>query len=318
MKTCRLPTPLLVALLLQTGLSLAKIDNDFSPYPQGSQDCLYDAADTAGCVEADTATELNQCLCKNQHNFVYNTAKCVALKSPSDVDAVYETLSSNCAGTGVTLSVPKQAFIAAAEAASQSTSTSTSSSSPSATNTDPTTDHDSSGNDLSTGTKIGIGVGVGFGVVVAALAAWFIWTYQRRRRFTQRIHSSDMSNGGAGIAYGGGGSGSADRMPQFAQNNTQQAPAELDPSGYAATGYTGAEDKRDGTGMPLLAELGNSRLAPVELPTQADYLEASDNKSPQHTYYPGQGHPPVSPSTSRSDLPPPFTPSQASESGTYK
>ncbi|KAI0188693.1 hypothetical protein F4808DRAFT_466136 [Astrocystis sublimbata] len=245
MKTCRLPTPLLVALLLQTGLSLAKIDNDFSPYPQGSQDCLYDAADTAGCVEADTATELNQCLCKNQHNFVYNTAKCVALKSPSDVDAVYETLSSNCAGTGVTLSVPKQAFIAAAEAASQSTSTSTSSSSPSATNTDPTTDHDSSGNDLSTGTKIGIGVG--------------------------RIHSSDMSNGGAGIAYGGGGSGSADRMPQFAQNNTQQAPAELDPSGYAATGYTGAEDKRDGTGMPLLAELGNSRLAPVELPTQADY-----------------------------------------------
>ncbi|KAI1752927.1 hypothetical protein F4782DRAFT_106472 [Xylaria castorea] len=332
MRTFLLPTPLLFALLLQTG-SLLAIDNDFSAYPEGSQSCLYDSADEAGCTSADSGAELNQCLCKNRNNFVYNTASCVAKKSPSDLNAVYETLSSNCAGTGVTLSVSKEAFIAAAAAATQTTSpTSTSTSTP--TNTDSSSSPTStnpgqtpSDNGLSTGTKIGIGVGVGFGVIAAALAAWFIWAYQRKRRSTQSVHSHEISGGGAGSAYGAAGFGMPNQpRHEYAQDNAQQAPAELDPvawnshAGYGAPGYTPGKDKKDGTaGMPLLAELGNesdTRQTAVELPANPSYLGYSDRA-------PGQGlngsvtPDGVSPATYRSDISP-FTPSRSSEAETYR
>ncbi|KAI0460693.1 hypothetical protein F5B21DRAFT_18423 [Xylaria acuta] len=333
MRTFLLPTSLVFVLLLQTGYSLA-VDNDFSAYPEGSQSCLYDSADEAGCSSADSGAELNQCLCKNRNNFVYNTASCVAKNSPSDVDAVYETLSSNCAGTGVTLSVPKPAFLAAAAAATQTTSIPTStptntdsSASPTPTNPDQT----SSDNGLSTGTKIGIGLGVGFGVIAVALAAWFIWAYQRKRRSAQSIHSNEISGGGAGSAYGGAGGFGIANEPrhEYAHDNTQQAPAELAPvawkphAGYAAPGYTAGEDKKDGTaGMPLLAELGNeSRQTAVELPASPGYLGYSD-RAPEQSLNPGHRNGSVtpegvSPATYRSDLSP-FTPSRSSEAGTYR
>ncbi|KAI8952773.1 hypothetical protein F4801DRAFT_187812 [Xylaria longipes] len=334
MRTFLLPTPLLFVLLLQTG-SLLAIDNDFSAYPEGSQSCLYESADQAGCTSADSGAELNQCLCKNRSNFVYNAASCVAKKSPSDLDATYETLSSNCAGTGVTLSVSKQAFLAAAAAATQTTSTPTSTSTP--TNTDssasPTStnpDQTSSDSGLSTGTKIGIGVGVGFGVIAAALAAWFIWAYQRKRHFTQSAHSNEISGGGAGSASGGVGGFGITNQPhhEYAQDNTQQAPAELAPvawtphAGFAAPGYTAGEVKKDGmAGMPLLAELGNQRQTAVELPASPGFLGYSD-RVPEQNLNPGHRNGPVtpdgvSPATYRSDLSP-FTPSRSSETGTYR
>ncbi|KAI1743756.1 hypothetical protein F4680DRAFT_319234 [Xylaria scruposa] len=329
MRTFLLPTPLLFVLLLQTGSSLA-VDNDFSAYPEASQSCLYDSADEAGCHSADSGAELNQCLCKNRNNFVYNTASCVAKESPSDLDAVYETLSSNCAGTGVTLSVPKNAFLAAAAAATQTTSPI-----PTPTNTDSSPSLDTENPDqtpsdsgLSTGTKIGIGVGVGFGVIAAALAAWFIWAYQRKRRFAQSVHSNDISGGGAGSEYGGaGGSGfGIANQPhhEYAHDNTQQAPAELAPvawrphAGYPTPGYTSGEGKKDGTaGMPLLAELGNesdTRQAAVELPASPGYLGYSD-RAPEQSLN-RSVTPDISPATYRSDLSP-FTPSRSSEAGTF-
>ncbi|KAH8161718.1 hypothetical protein CIB48_g6527 [Xylaria polymorpha] len=335
MRTLLLPPPLLFVLLLQTRSSLA-IDNDFSAYPEGSQSCLYDSADDAGCKSADSGAELNQCLCKNKNNFIYNTASCVAKKSPSDVDAVYETLSSNCAGTGVTLTVSKQAFLAAAAAATQTTSTSTPTSTPTSTDSSasPTsTNRDQTlvDNGLSTGTKIGIGVGVGFGVIAVALAAWFIWAYQRRRRFAQSVHSNEASGGGPGSSYRGAGDFGIAHQPrhEYAHDNTQQAPAELAPvvwkqhTGYATPDYT---SKKDGTaGMPLLAELGNesdTRQTAVELPANpSSYLGYSD-RAPEQSLSPGHGNGSVtpdgvSPATYRSDISP-FTPSRSSDAGTYR
>ncbi|KAI3336930.1 hypothetical protein HD806DRAFT_22733 [Xylariaceae sp. AK1471] len=352
MRTFLLPIPFLLVLLLQTGSSLA-VDNDFSSYPQGSQQCLYDSADQAGCKSADTGADLNQCLCKNRNNFVYNTASCVGKKSPSDTDAVYETLVSNCAGTGVTLSVSKEAFLAAAAAATQTTSipsqtSSTASTTSSASSVSSTTSSSQSptptnsgqpsmNNGLSTGTKIGIGVGVGFGVIAAVLAAWFIWAYQKRRRSAHSDRSNDTLGGGSGSSYGGVGAFGIANGPhhEYANDNTQQGAAELAPvawkpaAGYEAPAYTAVESKNGAKAdVPLLAELGNESEAqqrPVELPGTEGYLGYSD-RLPEHSPNPGHEHGAVTPEglspaaysqTGTSDVSH-FTYSRYSGSGTYR
>ncbi|KXJ97520.1 hypothetical protein Micbo1qcDRAFT_156424 [Microdochium bolleyi] len=195
----------LLAITALTSTALAAVQNDFSSYPQGAQPCLYSSATSSACT-GNTGTEMNQCLCRNQGNFVYNTATCVAKASPADLDSVYATLVNNCQGTGVILAVGKDAFMAAAAAATQggaesssATATATSETATSATSTmatqtsesstatsTPSQDDDgsnssSSSNSLSTGTKIGVGVGVGFGAIALGLAAWFIYAYSRRR-----------------------------------------------------------------------------------------------------------------------------------------
>ncbi|KAI0535551.1 hypothetical protein GGR58DRAFT_439806, partial [Xylaria digitata] len=260
--------------------------------------------------------------------FVYNTASCVAKESPSDINAVYETLSSNCAGTGVTLSVSKQAFLAAAAAATQTTSTPTPIATATATSTStPTTSGSTDSpsqvpadSGLSTGAKIGIGVGIGFGTITAALAAWFIYAYQRRRRSTQSIHSDDMSGGNAGA-------GAFVRMSEsgheYAQDNTQQGAAELAPiswkvpAGFTTPSYTAGGNGNAGkASVPLLAELGETRQAPVELPADPVFLGYSDRMLENR-------HEPVTPeglspaAYSQGDLSP-FTPSRSFESGTYR
>ncbi|KAI0526234.1 hypothetical protein F5B22DRAFT_641386 [Xylaria bambusicola] len=324
-----LPTPLLLVLLLQTGSAFA-IENDFSSYPEGAQSCLYDSADDAGCSSGATGAELNNCLCKNKNNFIYNTAGCVAKESPSDLNAVYETLSNNCEGTGVTLSVSKQAFLAAATAATQTTSipSPTASSTTTTPSTTGSPGQQETDDGLSTGTKIGIGVGVGFGAIAAGLAAWFIWAYQRRRRSAHSIHSNEVSGGGAGSSYGGPGSFAMTN--EYAQDNMQHTAAELAPvawkqsAAYGMQGYTGSEDKNGrAAGVPLLAELGaesGSRTNPVELPATPGYLGYSD-RVPAHAN--GRATPDgVSPATynsqsGRGDLSP-LAPSHSSDGGTYR
>ncbi|KAI8626956.1 hypothetical protein F5Y19DRAFT_195895 [Xylariaceae sp. FL1651] len=357
MRALLLPPPLLFVLLLQTGSSLA-IENDFSSYPQGSQQCLYDSADQAGCTSGSSGAELNQCLCKNHGNFIYNTASCVSQKSHADLQTVYEMLSSNCAGTGVTLSVSEQAFLAAAAAATQTTSTPTSTPMPTLTSTlSPTTtptlssstassqppnptnsDPAAADSGLSTGAKIGIGVGIGFGVIVAGLAAWFIFAYQRRRRSAHSIHSNEATAGGDGPSgYGAGVYGMTDRpRHEFAHDNMQHGAAELapvewkPPAGYAAPAYTASEGQHDKkASVPLLAELGGEaepQQRPVELPATEGYLGYSDRAPGQN---PGHGHghrhgavtpeglsPATHSQSGRGDVSP-FSPSRYSEGGTY-
>ncbi|KAI1823583.1 hypothetical protein F4861DRAFT_539909 [Xylaria intraflava] len=292
MRTFLLPTPLLFALFLPTALS--NVTNDFSAYPQDAQACLYNSADDAGCKSAPTGPELNNCLCKNKNNFVYNSARCIAKSDPSDVEAVYDTLSSNCAGTSVTLSVPKAAFLAAAAAATHTTSapspTATSTGAkPSSTTSDttsnpsptdkpqaeqPSSEHSNSDNGgLSTGAKIGIGVGIGvaLGTASVLLAGWFLWMRQRRRRLAHPINGEDMGDAGSSA-----GTFNMESGPQYkyAHDNTQQEAAELAPSswgphseltGYSPGGYKDDKKARE----PLVAGFENEmeiQQKPVELP----------------------------------------------------
>ncbi|KAK8017526.1 hypothetical protein PG993_013852 [Apiospora rasikravindrae] len=190
----------------------AALANDFSSYPSGSQDCLSRAADSSKC-SGSTGKDLNECLCTNKGNFVYNTASCVAKDSPSDLDAVYATLQSNCAGTGVTLTVSKDAFMAKAAAATAATTTAK----PSKTKSDgstPTTSSDpdpaSSPTDSSTAdkgswsstAKVGVGVGIGVGASVLILVGALLW---RRYRRGQQWKQQQGGNGDPGMAVMGGG-----------------------------------------------------------------------------------------------------------------
>ncbi|KAI1414656.1 hypothetical protein F5Y13DRAFT_13208 [Hypoxylon sp. FL1857] len=211
MRLLALPASLLLSITLQTfpARVSADIPNDFSSYPQGSQQCLNDAADQSQC-SGNTGQQLNECLCKNQGNFIYNTASCVAKNSPADLNAVYDTMSNNCAGTGVTIAVSKDAFLSQAAAAtsttssgtptSTGTSTSASTSAPTDSPTSstspstPTTTAAAASSGISTTAKIGLGVGIGFGSIALGLLAWFVWAYSRRRRSQSPSSSSNPAN----------------------------------------------------------------------------------------------------------------------------
>ncbi|KAI1492487.1 hypothetical protein F5X96DRAFT_667726 [Biscogniauxia mediterranea] len=279
MRILLLPPSLVLSLLLQTAPTIVRaLENDFSAYPSGSQQCLYDAADQTTCT-GNSGAELNQCLCRNKGNF-YNTATCVAKASPSDLVAVWETLDYNCEGTGVTIAVSKEAFLAQASAViSSSTPTATSPSSSDAAASTPGT--------ISSTAKIGIGVGIGFASVSLALAAWFVWVYSRRRRSSSSAAQAAAIPPGSSAGSTWGASSSADYANayapsvEYAHMNTQQGgAAELPPREIwkqeGAVELPPCEEwkqhsvrKTNSTAnVPLLAELGegNGQIAPVELP----------------------------------------------------
>ncbi|KAI0180455.1 hypothetical protein GGR52DRAFT_569201 [Hypoxylon sp. FL1284] len=301
MRLPALPPSLLLGVALQA-LASAALDNDFSAYPQGSQKCLNDAADATTC-SGSTGQEVNKCLCSNQGNFIYNTAECVARSSPNDLNAVYDTMENNCAGTGVTIAVSKDAFLSQAHAATATTSSAT----PSATATsspdkDPANDGNQtskpgSSDSMSTGAKIGVGVGLGFGAVALGLLAWFVWAYSRRRRGRNQENTGPSSPFPRDVELSQQGSVSQLSKPhnEYAQHN-QFATAELGPGDrqwaelpteyYGAAGKGAVEMGGDGIGKhhdekrasntPLLSELGahdahfqhQHQQEPVELPVE--------------------------------------------------
>lgn len=204
----------------------AALSNDFSSYPSGSQDCLTKAADRSKC-SGSTGQQLNECLCTNKGNFVYNTATCVAKKSPSDLDAVYATLQTNCAGTGVTLNVSQDAFMAKAAAATAVTTTSakptkttgagtttmtTGSDGSTTTTTDdpanprPTNDSTTTADksSWSSTAKVGVGVGIGVGASALILVAALLWRRYRRRQQWKQGNQPGGPND-PGMAPMGGG-----------------------------------------------------------------------------------------------------------------
>ncbi|KAI2785209.1 hypothetical protein F4815DRAFT_440441 [Daldinia loculata] len=272
-----LPASLLLSIALQTQVSLA-IDNDFSAYPEGSQQCLNDAADQSKC-SGNTGNEMNMCLCSNKGNFIYNTAECVAKQSPADLNAVYDTMENNCAGTGVTIAVSKQAFLSQAAAATATTSSATpTSTSPTSTSDSPTasptttsptaspttSDSPSGTSTLSSGAKIGLGVGIGFGSVALGLLGWFVFAYSRRRRAHHPPADAELSPNAASTPLHNGSSSAYQPSPltpapEYAQHNAQfGGVAELSPatvhSGWKELpadyygGGGGSGDKKDGGG----------------------------------------------------------------------
>ncbi|KAI5868014.1 hypothetical protein GGS23DRAFT_608576 [Durotheca rogersii] len=183
----------LLSLILGGAGVAGLIENDFSAYPLQSQQCLYQAATASQC-QGDTGEEMNTCLCRNGGNFVYDTADCVASKSRGDLTSVYETLKANCAGTGVTLSVSKAAFlshVATDDDDDDDTDISSSSSLPpaSASPTDTTTATQTTTTSVSSSTSVSISTSTSASPLGSTLAP------------------SPAENGGSGSSGGGNSSG---------------------------------------------------------------------------------------------------------------
>ncbi|KAI1335492.1 hypothetical protein F5Y15DRAFT_245342 [Xylariaceae sp. FL0016] len=286
MRALMLPSSLLFSLFLQTAPTLA-LENDFSAYPEGSQECLTSAADESQCT-GNTGTELNECLCTNQGNFIYDSADCIAKASPGDLNAVYETMSNNCAGTGVTIAVSKDAFLAAAAAATSTTSsatptatstgTQTSSGTKTSTTTTPTsssTQTASPDSGISTGAKIGIGVGIAFGAIALAIAGWFVFAYSRRKRSSRNslneAHNlEDNSHPGSPPSGYAGAAGTY--RSEFAHENPHGEAAELAPVEWKPPYGEGKDAKSN---IPLLAEL-NGGVGQTDQPAELEHREPAE------------------------------------------
>ncbi|KAK0721994.1 hypothetical protein B0T26DRAFT_810903 [Lasiosphaeria miniovina] len=181
-----LPSSLVALILISTSQAASP---SFGFYPENSQDCLDQAADTANCPSS-TVEVLNSCLCSNGGDFVTNTAKCLGTKDPDDVDAVFDTMQSACANSQTPLNMSKARFESiAASAASTTTSktrttlsTSTkSSTSKTTSSTQASTTTTTSSNGLSTGAKAGIIAGsLIVGLALLGAIVHFFMRYRRR------------------------------------------------------------------------------------------------------------------------------------------
>lgn len=78
----------LMLLLAASTPAIAAFQNDFSGYPAGAQDCLYDAADSSNC-SGDTAQEMNSCLCSNGGSFITNSGTCIAGADSGDMRSTW-------------------------------------------------------------------------------------------------------------------------------------------------------------------------------------------------------------------------------------
>lgn len=184
------------------------VKNDFSDYPYGAQQCLYDASDNSGC-DGDTVPEMNECLCGNGGDFVTNSAKCVAHKDSDDMESTYNAMKLHCSDSNTPLSVSRQEWMAeesslSASPSSTMTASKTSASKTASTSTIVTTSTERTiaatttgspsststpsfrnNSGLSTGAKVGIIVGsaaAGLALFVAALL--FLCRHRRRRNHT--------------------------------------------------------------------------------------------------------------------------------------
>ena len=187
-------TPLLLLLLLSPAPSLA-LDNDFSFYPTGAQNCLKEAAKSSQCSGND-AQELNTCLCGNGGGFITKAAKCLGREDKDEVNQVYETMSKACSESTTPIGITQTEFVSAANSVSPTTSSTVSSTSstsmPTKTgngqNNKPTqTNSSDDGKGLSTSAIIGIGVAAGLLSAIAAGVMVF-WCIRRKRRRDEESH----------------------------------------------------------------------------------------------------------------------------------
>jgi hypothetical protein len=144
-------------------------ESDFSFYPEGAQNCLDKASESANCG-ADTTNALNKCLCSNTNDFITNAAECLGQDSPLDVDATYATMRGACDDSNTPMALSKDEFRKASKGSTPSKDSSGSNS------------DDPEGDRLSTGTTIGIAVAssiIGAGLVSGI--GWFLFRRYRKR-----------------------------------------------------------------------------------------------------------------------------------------
>ena len=96
--------PLALHIALHAASSTAQLVVDWSSYPGGAVNCLNGAQSSAKCP-SDTVANFNGCVCKNGNGFLQSAATCLGSSDPGDVAGVYNTLNTNCGGTGDPLNI---------------------------------------------------------------------------------------------------------------------------------------------------------------------------------------------------------------------
>ncbi len=104
--------PTLVALIFVSASRAASVI-DFSSYPLGSQDCLYQASNTSNCA-TDTVLATNSCLCNNGGNFITIAAKCLGDSNPSTLEGVYDIMKDACKESNTPINVEEEQYLSAA------------------------------------------------------------------------------------------------------------------------------------------------------------------------------------------------------------
>ncbi|KAL1852393.1 hypothetical protein Daus18300_012226 [Diaporthe australafricana] len=113
MRLDKLPSSIILYILLLTPPTRASVDVDFSAYPASAQPCLTQAVETSGCSSKDTVTEMNDCLCSNTGDFVLDSAKCLgSLGNAATMSTVYETMQQSCSETKTPLSISEAQWLA--------------------------------------------------------------------------------------------------------------------------------------------------------------------------------------------------------------
>ncbi|GAB1319201.1 Extracellular membrane protein CFEM domain-containing protein (Fragment) [Madurella fahalii] len=206
----RVLTTAVTALILISASQAADVI-DFSFYPEGARDCLYEAADASSC-ESSSVAATNSCLCRNGGDFITNTAACLTQSSPSELRTVYRTMRDACDNSETPISITEDEFMDAAggvtstsSIATSTTSTTTSATSitTASTTTASTTTSSSASTDtigaalpgedeqggsgLSTGAMVGIIVGATI-AGLALLGGLALFLLRRRRKLGEESH----------------------------------------------------------------------------------------------------------------------------------
>lgn len=181
-----LPAALVALVLVSATRAQDTVDFDF--YPEGAQDCLYEAAESSKC-ESATVPATNACLCRNGGDFITTAAACLGRSSQSNLRAVYRKMRDACDFSDTPINITEDEFNDAARGETPTTTSATTSSTgtappPTPTGDDNKEDEESTG--LSTGALAGIIAGAIGGCAVLGAVAYLL--FRRRRKLGEESH----------------------------------------------------------------------------------------------------------------------------------
>lgn len=121
--------------LLLPYLISAQVEATFSIYPEASQQCLNDAADSSGCPLEGTLYSINSCLCGNDGSFITNSAICIANNDPADLQNVWTTMVTACYESETPIAYSESEFLNAGKTSTTPTTMITTTRAPSSSAT---------------------------------------------------------------------------------------------------------------------------------------------------------------------------------------